>query len=108
MFGLVVRFNLIAGSGPAFDKLTAETVAQIRTAEPGTLVYACHEVEGDIDARVFYELYRDRAAFETHEQQAHVRRFLAEREQHLAGSPRVEFLNLLDGVGVPTDAVQSG
>ncbi len=103
MFGLVVRFNLMGGSGPAFDKLTDETVAEIRTAEPGTLVYACHEVEGDLEARVFYELYQDRAAFDAHEQQPHVRRFLAEREQYLAGSPRVEFLSLRGGAGVPSD-----
>jgi hypothetical protein len=30
-------------------------------------------------------VYRDRRAFEEHEAQPHIRRFLAEREQHLAG-----------------------
>jgi quinol monooxygenase YgiN len=108
MFGLVVRFNLKGGSGPAFDELTDETVAQIRTAEPGTLIYACHEIEGDLDARVFYELYRDRSAFDIHEQQPHVRRFLAEREQYLAGSPRVEFMSLRGGAGIRSDAAQPG
>ena len=102
MFGLVVRFNLKGGSGPAFDKLTDETLAAIRTAEPGTLVYACHEVDGDVDARVFYELYQDRAAFDAHEEQPHVQRFLAEREDYLAGPPRVEFLSLRGAAGVPS------
>jgi quinol monooxygenase YgiN len=107
MFGLVVRFNLKSGSGPDFDKLTEETVIGIRAAEPGTLVYACHEVEDDPDARVFYELYRDRSAFDAHEQQPHVRRFLAEREQSMAAAPRVEFMRLRTGAGVPSDASQS-
>jgi quinol monooxygenase YgiN len=107
MFGLVVRFNLKGGSGPDFDKLTDETVAEIRTAEPGTLIYACHQVEDDPDARVFYELYRDRSAFDAHEQQPHIRRFLAEREQYMAAAPRVEFMRLRTGAGVPSDAIQS-
>ena len=107
MFGLVVRFNLKSGSGPDFDKLTDETVAQISAAEPGTLVYAYHEVEDDPDARVFYELYRDRSAFDTHEQQPHVQRFLAEREQYMATAPRVEFMRLRAGAGLPSDAIQS-
>src|SRR4029453_8178339 len=103
MFGLVVRFNLKGGSGPDFDRLTEETVTGIRAAEPGTLVYACHEVEDDPDARVFYELYQDRSAFDAHEQQPHVRRFLAEREQYMAAAPRVEFMRLGTRAGVPPD-----
>jgi quinol monooxygenase YgiN len=40
-------------------------------------------VESDPDARLFYELYRDRAAFDGHEAQPHTRRFLAERGEYL-------------------------
>src|SRR6266508_1107613 len=75
MFGLVVRFDLKDGSGEVFDALTSEAVALIKEAEPGTLVYACHAVDGAPESRVFYELYRDRDAFEDHERQEHVRRF---------------------------------
>jgi quinol monooxygenase YgiN len=107
MFGLVVRFKLKRGSGPDFDKLTDKTVTGIRAAEPGTLIYACHQVEDDPDARVFYELYRDRSAFDAHEQQPHVRRFLAKREQYMAAAPRVELMRLRAGAGVPSDAIQS-
>ena len=42
-------------------------------------------VGGNSDARLFYELYRDRAAFHDHEAQPHTRRFLAERGQYLIG-----------------------
>jgi len=48
---------------------------------------------------LFYELYRDQAAFDAHEQQPHVRRFLAEREQHLEGVA-VDRLTLVDGKGI--------
>lgn len=99
MFGLAVRFTCRdAASAEAFDKLVAETVRQIRQHEPGTLVYAVNRVEGKPLERVFYELYRDRSAFDAHEEQAHTRRMLAEREQFLA-SVDVDFLTLIDGKG---------
>ena len=106
MFGLVVRFDLKDGSGEVFDALTSEAVALIKQAEPGTLIYACHAVEGDTDARIFYELYRDRAAFEEHERQEHVNRFHKRKAQYLAGEPRVEFFNLHVGKGVPEPQAQ--
>jgi len=101
MFGLVVLFTLKEGQGEPFDALTRETVALIRTEEPGTLVYTCHAVDGDPSARVFYELYRDREAFDEHERQDHVRHFLSQRGQYMDVDPRVEFLNLQEGKGVP-------
>jgi len=104
VYGLVVRFTLLEGSGEAFDRLADETLALVKEREPGTLVYACHEVEGEPMARVFYELYSDRAAFEAHERQDHIRRFLAGRGQYLA-DVRVDRLDVLrGGKGVPAEA----
>jgi quinol monooxygenase YgiN len=105
MFGLCVRFACRdADSAAGFDRLVAETVPEIRQHEAGTLVYAVHQVEGQPLQRIFYELYRDRAAFDAHEEQAHTRRFLAEREQYL-DSVAVDFLTLQVGKG--TDGEQS-
>jgi quinol monooxygenase YgiN len=99
MFGLVVRFTCMdPGSAEGFDKLVAETVPQVRQHEPGTVVYAVHAVEGKPLERVFYELYRDRAAFDANQEQEHTRRFLAEREQYLAAR-EVDRLSLLTGKG---------
>jgi quinol monooxygenase YgiN len=79
-FGLVVRFTLRPGHEREFDKLVAATVAEIEQHEPGTLLYIAHLVDDDPQTRIFYELYRDKAAFEAHEEQPHVQHFLAERE----------------------------
>ena len=99
MFGLSVRFTCRdAESAAGFDRLVAETVPEIRRHEPGTLVYAVHTVEGQPLERIFYELYRDRAAFDAHEEQPHTRRFLAGREEFLA-SVDVDFLSLQIGKG---------
>jgi quinol monooxygenase YgiN len=82
-FGLVVRFLLKPGRETDFDDLTAATVTEVQRLEPGTLLYVCHRVEGAPNERIFYELYRDRAAFDEHEAQPHVRQFLAKRESLL-------------------------
>jgi quinol monooxygenase YgiN len=99
MFGLCVRFTCKdEGSAEAYDRLVAETVEAIRTSEPGTLVYASHLVDGQPLQRIFYELYRDQAAFRAHEEAPHTRRYLAERDQYLA-SHEVDRLTLQTGKG---------
>ena len=100
-FGLVVRFELLDGHEEAFDALTAETVASIRATEPGTLVYLTHTERESPGVRVFYELYRDEAAFQAHEETEHVRRFLAERKQHLRQDPQVWWVTPSNGVVRP-------
>jgi quinol monooxygenase YgiN len=99
MFGLCVRFTCKnEASAEAYDRLVAETVEAIKAGEPGTLVYATHLVEGQPLQRIFYELYRDRAAFEAHEASPATRRYLAERDQYLA-STEVDWLTLQTGKG---------
>jgi quinol monooxygenase YgiN len=83
-YGLVVRFRLNPGAAEGFDRLVAETVSEIARHEPGTLTYTVHEVDGQPDLRIFYELYESRDAFEAHQRQPHTQRFLAERGQYLA------------------------
>jgi quinol monooxygenase YgiN len=95
-FALVVRFTMHPETVAAFDALVADTAAGIREREPGTLIYACHRVQGQPRQRIFYELYRNRAAFEAHEAQPHTRRFLAEREPMLE-STEVDFLSGPEG-----------
>jgi quinol monooxygenase YgiN len=101
MFGLVVRFTLTEDGASGFDQLVRKLVPSIQRDEPGTIVYATHTVEGQPNLRVFYELYRDREAFEEHERQDHTRRFLAEREQYLVGPAEVDFVSLQAAAGIP-------
>lgn len=95
-FALLVRFTVRPEAEAEFDNLVAQTTTVIREREPGTLVYACHRVNGKPLQRIFYELYRDRAAFDEHERQEHVRKFLTAREA-LLESTDVDFLALADG-----------
>ncbi|MFD8080323.1 putative quinol monooxygenase [Kitasatospora sp. NPDC059722] len=102
-FGLVVRFVARdVTAAQAFDALAEEALEGIRAKEPGTLVYVNHAVPDEPHVRVFYELYADREAFEEHERQPHVRRFLAERGQYLE-SFEVTFLAEISGKGASAD-----
>ena len=93
MFALVVRFDCLDQAAVIrFDELTAEVVQQIIEREPGTLVYATHSVEDAPLARIFYEVYRDRDAFEAHEAADHVQLFHSRKAPLLLDS-RVEFLS---------------
>jgi quinol monooxygenase YgiN len=99
MFGLCVRFTCKDGAAAeAYDRLVAKTIEAIKANEPGTLVYASHLVEGQPLQRIFYELYRDKAAFDAHEASLHTRRYLDERDQYLA-STEVDWLTLQAGKG---------
>lgn len=92
MFALVVRFDCQDQAAAArFDELTAVVVQQIADHEPGALVYATAAVEGEPLARVFYEVYRDREAFQEHEEAMHVQQFHALKNPLLTDT-RVEFL----------------
>jgi quinol monooxygenase YgiN len=101
-FGLLVRFTVKPGSERDFDELTAATVAEVQQREPGTLLYLCHKVEGTPSQRIFYELYQDQPAFDAHEAQPHVRRFLDEREA-LLDRTDVDFLTPTVHAGTVAD-----
>ncbi|SDJ52583.1 Quinol monooxygenase YgiN [Frankineae bacterium MT45] len=95
-YGLIVRHTIKPGHEAEFDRLAAVAADHIRRLEPGTLVYVSHLLAERPQQRIFYELYRDEAAFAEHERQPHVVSFLAAREAHLDGI-EVEFLSAIDG-----------
>jgi quinol monooxygenase YgiN len=104
-FGLVVRFVLKPGTAQAFDVLMRRTVEGIDTAEPNTLVYAVHSVDGEPDVRVFYELYRTEGALAEHEAQPTTRYFLDHRDDFVE-SYTVDRLRpvVAKGLDAPADA----
>ncbi len=99
MYALVVRFDVHPQRLSDFDELTARTVREIIAHEPGTLTYLPTIVTGAPASRVFFEVYASEAAFRAHEEQPHVRRFLADRTEMLE-SFRVEFLTPVPDVPV--------
>ena len=102
MMGLVVRFTVRPDAAAAFDALLATELAGIRAHEPGTLVYAVATDQTEPGVVTLLEVYRDRAAFEAHEEQPHTKHFLAARDQHLAAPTQVRWLDVADMASGPT------
>jgi quinol monooxygenase YgiN len=78
-YGRIQIFTLLDDRVADFDRLAEEAAEYVRTGEPDTLVYVIHLVPNAPLQRIFYEIYRDRAAFDSHESQPYIQRFVAER-----------------------------
>jgi quinol monooxygenase YgiN len=89
-YGRILIFTLLDDRVADFDRLAEETAEQVRTGEPDTLVYVIHLVPNAPMQRIFYEIYRDRAAFDSHESQPYMQRFVAERRSCVLATNVIE------------------
>ena len=78
-YGRILIFTLIEDRVADFDRLAEQAAEEVMICEPGTLVYVIHLVPNARMQRIFYEIYRDRAAFDRHEGQPYMQRFVADR-----------------------------
>ncbi len=63
---VVAKIRAAKGKGDALAALLKEQVAAVMKAEPGCLVYRPHRSTKDPDVFIFYEQYKDDAAFDAH------------------------------------------
>ena len=89
-YGRILIFTLLDDRAADFDRLAEETAEQVRTGEPETLVYVIHLVPNAPLQRIFYEIYRDRAAFDSHESQPYMQRFVTERRAYVLATNMIE------------------
>ena len=89
-YGRLVIFTLLEDRVADFDRLAEQTAEDVMTGEPDTLVYVIHQVPNAPMQRIFYEIYRDRAAFDAHESQSYVQRFVAERRSSVLATNVIE------------------
>jgi quinol monooxygenase YgiN len=78
-YGRILIFTLLDDRAADFDRLAEQAAEEVSTREPDTLVYVIHLVPNAPMQRIFYEIYRDRAAFDSHENQPYMKRFVADR-----------------------------
>jgi quinol monooxygenase YgiN len=77
--GRLSIYTLLSDKVAEFDRLAERAAEGVRMNEPDTLVYVIHVVPKAPLQRIVYEIYRNRAAFESHERQPHIRQFVADR-----------------------------
>jgi quinol monooxygenase YgiN len=78
-YGRLSIYTLHEDKTREFDRFAERAAEGVRTSEPDTLVYVIHVVPKAPQQRIIYEIYRDRAAFMSHERQPHIRQFAADR-----------------------------
>jgi quinol monooxygenase YgiN len=89
-YGRIQIFTLLDDRAADFDRLAEETAEHVRTSEPDTLVYVIHLVPNAPLQRIFYEIYRDRAALDSHESQPYLQRFVTERRAWVLATNVIE------------------
>ncbi|KQV19253.1 MULTISPECIES: putative quinol monooxygenase [unclassified Kitasatospora] len=94
-YAVVARFNLRPEAVAAFDALAEWRISQAAADEPGLVGYAVHRIAAEPLARVFYEIYRDKAAFDDHRATAQTAEFGRLHVPFVQGPPRIEFLEVL-------------
>ncbi len=89
---VVARIRAAKGKGDALAALLKEQVAAVKKTEPDLLVYRPHRSTKDPDLFLFYEQYKNDAAFETHRKspQLALYRERREREGLVEGAAEVE------------------
>jgi len=78
---VVARIRAVRGRGDALAALLAEQSEAVRKAEPGCVTYLPHRSTTDPELFLFYEVYRDDAAFAVHRDAPHLAQFRARRER---------------------------
>jgi quinol monooxygenase YgiN len=89
-YGRILIFTLLDDRVADFDRFAEQAAEEVRAREPGTLVYVIHLVPNAPMQRIFYEIYRDRDAFDSHERQPYMQRFVADRRSCVLATNVIE------------------
>jgi quinol monooxygenase YgiN len=89
-FGQIAIYTLIEDRVEEFDQLTERVVEQVRGREPDTLAFIVHGVPSAPMQRILYEVYRDRSAYERHNEQPYVQQFVVDRRPFVLATNIIE------------------
>ncbi|HET9855367.1 MAG TPA: putative quinol monooxygenase [Methylomirabilota bacterium] len=78
---VIAKIRAVKGKGDALAALLKEQVAVVTKAEPGLLIYRPHRSSKDPDLFIFYEQYKDDAAFELHRKAPYLAAYRERREK---------------------------
>ena len=97
VLSIVAKLRAAKGKGDALAALLKEQAAVVKKNEPGCLVYRPHRSTKDPDVFIFYEQYKDDAAFDVHRKAAYLAEYRARREKEglTEGATEVEFYRSL-------------
>jgi len=90
---VIAKLKVKPESEAAFEAAAKEMIATVKASEPGTLTYILHKNTKDPSEFVYYEVYQDQAAFDSHGKTEHMKAFGGKIGGLLAGRPEISVLN---------------
>ncbi|GGO00962.1 putative quinol monooxygenase [Nocardia rhizosphaerihabitans] len=93
MISVIAQAIIQDGKGPEFESIVAHLVEQVADHEPGNHAYRLVRSQADPNDYRFFELYSDRAAFESHSRSEHFRSAWKLMTPLMAGAPKIELFD---------------
>jgi quinol monooxygenase YgiN len=93
---IIARLKAKPGSEAALQEAFQDMIKTVRAEEPGCQAYVLHKSKKDASQFVWYEVYSDQAAVDTHMKTPHMKAMGGRIKDLLDGAPQVEFLEELD------------
>ncbi|MFC9787858.1 putative quinol monooxygenase [Rhodococcus sp. NPDC127528] len=93
MLAIIAVMTVKDGSGPEFEAVAADLVAQVRANEEGTQFYQLTRSKSDPNVYKFMELYRDGDAAKLHAGTEYFQAAFAKMGPLLAAEPQIEYLD---------------
>lgn len=97
MLTVTAKLKVESDQAAAFEAEARSMIAHVKAKEPGTLTYVCHRSAGDPTTHLFYEVYRDQAAFAVHGGSDAMKTFFAAMPGLLDGRPELEMYEAIAG-----------
>ena len=92
---VVARIKAKQGSEKILEEACRAMVPQVR-AEAGTETYICHRSVQDPTVFLFYEVYKDQAAFSAHGTTPYMAELQKALRGNLDGHPQIDILSVLE------------
>ena len=89
---VIAKLKVQPGKEAEFEAAAKQMIATVKESEPGTLSYILHKNTKDATEFVYYEVYQDQAAFESHGKTDHMKAFGGKIGALLAGRPEIAIL----------------
>ncbi|WP_219225792.1 putative quinol monooxygenase [Pedobacter antarcticus] len=93
---IVAWTKIKAGSEEKVAKATRIMTDLIRKNEPGNLMFEAHQGVAEGGTIIFYEIFKDKTAFETHKNSVHVKNWFKAIEGLTATSMHVNIVENID------------
>jgi quinol monooxygenase YgiN len=89
---VIAKLKTQPGKEADFEAAAKQMIATVKESEPGTLTYVLHKNTKDPTEFVYYEVYQDQAAFDSHGKTDHMKAFGGKIGSLLSGRPEISIL----------------